>query len=80
MKNDLDQISDLVDHYDFATNEQCFQYNECNMLLPFIQSGKPVLEIEYSIPTSKFCPQANSMNFDALAKKLELDAWREACR
>ena len=29
LKNDLDQVADLVDHFDFAINEECFQYEEC---------------------------------------------------
>lgn len=38
LKNDLGQISDLVDDFDFQVNEQCHQYNECDKLDPFIQS------------------------------------------
>lgn len=47
LKNDLDQIEDLVDYYDFSVNEQCFQYDECDMLKPFIEADKPVLNAEY---------------------------------
>lgn len=47
LKNDLDQVEDLVDYYDFSVNEQCFQYNECSYLVPFITAGKPVLNAEY---------------------------------
>jgi hypothetical protein len=80
LKNDLDQIQALVGYFDFAVNEQCFQYEECGLLLPFIQAGKPVFGIEYILPTNKFCPKANRMNFDFLKKKLNLNAWRVACR
>ncbi|KAB2842827.1 endo alpha-1,4 polygalactosaminidase [bacterium] len=61
-------------------NEECVQFKECDTLLPFVQAGKPVWGIEYQGDTESFCPQANQSNFDALKKKLELDAWREACR
>jgi len=47
LKNDLDQIEDLVDYYDFAVNEQCFEYEECDTLAPFINNGKAVLNAEY---------------------------------
>ncbi len=47
LKNDLEQINELVDYYDFAINEQCFEYNECDALQPFITKGKPVLNAEY---------------------------------
>lgn len=80
LKNDLDQIPDLISHFDWALNEQCFQYNECDLLTPFIEANKPVFGIEYDGDPDTFCPQANAMNFDVLKKRLELDAWRHACR
>lgn len=80
LKNDLGQINDLVNYVDFAVNEECFQYNECSMLTPFINAGKPVFGIEYNLTPASFCPQANSMNFDFLKKNLSLDAARTACR
>jgi hypothetical protein len=80
LKNDLEQIPDLVDHFDFAVNEECFSYNECNGLSAFIAQGKPVFGIEYELRASSFCPKANRMNFDFLQKRFDLDAWRVACR
>jgi hypothetical protein len=80
LKNDLDQIPTLLSSFDFAVNEQCFQYSECASLLPFISANKPVFNIEYSLSTSQFCSQANSYNFDSLKKNLSLDAARESCR
>jgi hypothetical protein len=80
LKNDLGQVKALVGYFDFAVNEQCFSYKECDLLLPFVQAGKPVFGIEYNLAINKFCPEANRMNFDFLRKKLKLDAWRVACR
>jgi hypothetical protein len=80
LKNDVEQIKDLVNHFDFAVNEKCFQYDECTMLIPFISAGKAVFGIEYYLSDSSFCPRANAMNFDFLKKKLSLDAWRKSCR
>jgi len=80
LKNDLDQIADLLPYFDWALNEQCFQYNECDLLLPFVTANKPVFGIEYNSDTSSFCPLANQMNFDFLKKNWDLDAWRIACR
>jgi hypothetical protein len=80
LKNDLDQVEDLLPYFDWQLNEQCFQYNECDYLLPFIQANKPVYGIEYEGPASNFCPTANALNFDTLQKRLELDAWRVSCR
>jgi hypothetical protein len=80
LKNDLDQIPTLVPYFDMAVNEQCAQYRECSLLTPFVSAGKPVFQIEYSLTIPKFCPAANQMNFNALKKKLSLNAYRVACR
>lgn len=79
LKNDLDQIPDLVADFDWALNEQCFEYNECAALLPFVQAGKAVFGVEYSGDPAAFCPQANQMGFSWLKKKLELDASGTDC-
>src|SRR5450755_2192502 len=55
LKNDVDQVADLLSYFDFALDEQCFQYSECDKLLPFIQSNKAVFEVEYNLATKKFC-------------------------
>lgn len=80
LKNDLDQVPDLLPHFDWALNEQCFQYNECDLLLPFIKSGKAVFGVEYELEPDVFCSQANALDFDWLKKNLELDAARISCR
>lgn len=79
LKNDLDQIPDLVDYFDFAVNEQCYQYNECNTLAPFITRGKPVYNIEYNVSPSVFCPKSKVAKFDSIYKKLNLDGWVDPC-
>ncbi len=80
LKNDLDQIPQLVSYFDWALNEQCFQYKECETLLPFVKAGKAVFNAEYKLEPAAFCPQANGYNFNSLRKKLELDAWVIPCR
>ena len=80
LKNDLDQVNDLLNDFDWALNEECFQYNECNVVLPFIYMNKAVFGVEYTLDVNDFCPQANAMNFDFLKKHLNLDAWRVTCR
>jgi hypothetical protein len=82
LKNDLDQIPELVADYDFAVNEQCAMYQECDTLAPFLAAGKSVLQIEYGDQTlaDTICPDANAHDRDALVKNLSLDAFRIACR
>ena len=40
LKNDMDQVPDLLEHFDWALNEQCFFFDECDTLLPFYKSGQ----------------------------------------
>jgi hypothetical protein len=80
LKNDIDQSADLVGYFDWELNEQCFFYAECDKLLPFINAGKPVFNIEYELNTSAFCAEANVLNFNSLKKNLSLDAARTSCR
>lgn len=79
LKNDLDQIPDLVGDFDWALNEQCYEFDECDTLLPFVQAGKAVFGVEYSGDPANFCPQANAANYSWLKKNLDLDAERLDC-
>ncbi len=69
-----------MSYFDWALNEQCFQYQECALLNPFRNAGKAVMNIEYSLGVKKFCPAANAMNFNSLKKAPALKAPRKACR
>jgi hypothetical protein len=79
LKNDLAQIPALVGDFDFAVNEQCAQYDECDTLKPFIKADKAVFHVEYDLPTSSFCPDSGRLKLSSLLKKPELGAWRKAC-
>jgi hypothetical protein len=79
LKNDLDQIPALVDDFDFAVNEQCAQYEECDTLTPFIDADKAVFHVEYEMKTDDFCPESRRLRLSSLLKKWELGVWREAC-
>lgn len=75
LKNDLNQVVDLVDDFDWALNEQCFQYDECEMLLPFIEAGKAVVGVEYSeegLKPEVYCPIANEYGLSWLTKTYDL--------
>ncbi len=79
LKNDLDQIPELVGDFDFAVNEQCAQYDECETLKPFIEADKAVFHVEYELPTGRFCPQSRRLGLSSLLKRYELGVWRKAC-
>ncbi|WP_326726230.1 endo alpha-1,4 polygalactosaminidase [Streptomyces sp. NBC_00243] len=79
LKNDLEQIPQLVGDFDFAVNEQCAEYHECASLTPFVKARKAVFHVEYEVSTGKFCPTAERLGLDSMLKRLSLDAWRRAC-
>jgi len=79
LKNDLEQVRELEPYFDWALNEECFSYDECEYLLPFIEHGKAVFGVEYELEPEKFCPKANEMGFSFMLKRKELDAWRIPC-
>jgi hypothetical protein len=72
LKNALDLIPDLVDDFDWALNEQCFQYEECEALLPFIAQSKAVFGVEYEGDPADYCSQALAMRFSWLTKTYDL--------
>jgi hypothetical protein len=79
LKNDLGQVRALLPYFDFALDEQCFQYKECSRLLPFVKAGKAVFEVEYKLPRSAFCAKADQLGFNSMRKRLSLRSWRRPC-
>ncbi|WP_425336798.1 endo alpha-1,4 polygalactosaminidase [Streptomyces profundus] len=79
LKNDLPQVPELVDDFDFAVNEECAAYAECHHLTPFIDADKPVFHVEYELPPEDFCPEADRLGLSSMAKNWDLDAWRAPC-
>ncbi|MET9609414.1 endo alpha-1,4 polygalactosaminidase [Streptomyces sp. NPDC006512] len=79
LKNDLAQIPQLEGVYDFAVNEECAQFGECEALTPFIKAGKAVFHVEYEGAPSAFCPQARRLKLSSMLKNPELDTWRKPC-
>jgi hypothetical protein len=78
--NDLGQAAELLDDFDWIFNQQCFEYDECDRLRPFVDAGKAVFHVEFNLETSAFCPQANALKFNSLKKNVSLDAPRWSCR
>lgn len=80
-------VDALVDYYGFAVNEQCFEYSECDLLKPFIGTGKTVLNAEYLATymnnvsaRSNLCVGAGNRQFSTLVLPLNLaDSFRYSC-
>ena len=87
LKNDVEQVDDLVDYFDFSINEECFEYDECETLEPFIEQGKPVFhtsyvdeESELSDKAGEICTEALALQFRALILPWDLDdSFRYSC-
>jgi len=82
LKNDPDQVDDLLPYFDYALTEDCFAEGWCEEMQPFITAGKPVFAAEYTdmgLTSNQFCSHARKMNFSAILKNRNLDAWQESC-
>ena len=87
LKNDLEQIPELIDYVDFAVNEQCFEFDECGAMDPFIAAGKPVLNAEYApryvtdaAARQALCSDALVRGFHTLVLAEDLDdSFRFSC-
>jgi hypothetical protein len=87
LKNDGEQARELVDYYDLELNEECFEYDECGQLRPFVAAGKPVLNAEYSDGPAaairlaeSVCPRARAAGLRTLILPVDLDdEFRVSC-
>ena len=77
--------SHQVSYFDFAINEQCWEFNECGAYAPFFKAAKPVFNIEYSHFSNatfmgKICPRAIALGIRSMKEHLLLDSWRLPCK
>jgi endo-alpha-1,4-polygalactosaminidase (GH114 family) len=88
LKNDLGQVPRLEPNFDYAIDEQCFEYHECtNSPAPgykaFTRAGKAVFQVEYQIPPRRFCDDAARLGMSSIKKagdfSLRARPWRP-CR
>lgn len=75
LKNGGAIVSSVIDFLQWEINEQCLQYNECDLFTPFTDSGKPVFHIEYNL-SSNIC---DVPEFSTVYKNLNLDDFVEYC-
>ncbi len=77
LKNDLSQIPDLVSSFDFAVNEECLEYGECEAYAPFVEAGKAVFNAEYAESAVQdpagTCAAATGAGLRTLILPLDLD-------
>ena len=83
MKNNNEQVADLVDYFDFAILEDCTLYDECEEFLQFSEQGKSVFQIEYTDSLSSledFCSNSKTNGYVGVLKNRNLDAWIQSCQ
>lgn len=67
------QLPTYVGTFDWALNEQCYEYSECGAYTQagsFLAAGKAVFDVEYN--TSPDCTQANQSHINAQLTDLDL--------
>ncbi|RPI35036.1 MAG: endo alpha-1,4 polygalactosaminidase [Chloroflexota bacterium] len=82
LKNDPDQVMDLLAYFDWALTEDCLADDWCDQVSPFVTAGKAVFMAEYTdtgMTLDRMCQQAALLHFNPILKHRELDAWREIC-
>jgi len=87
LKNDLNQIDKLESEFDFAVNEECHYYNECDKLKSFLKHNKPVFNAEYDSKyivdgeaSIELCKNATALGLKTLVLPINLDdSFRYSC-
>ncbi|KAE8453838.1 hypothetical protein EG329_009350 [Mollisiaceae sp. DMI_Dod_QoI] len=91
LKNGGDIVKKVVDKVEYAVNEQCVKYRECNLYQPLIATDKPVFHIEYpnknatinatlsAEAVASICNHRQAAKFSTILKHMRLDDWMVAC-
>ncbi|WJN59837.1 endo alpha-1,4 polygalactosaminidase [Pseudomonas sp. SO81] len=79
LKNAVDLLPQLADHFDFAVNESCYQYKECGGYAAMRRQGKPILIAEYRAYNAKLCSSAKTSGFRLQFFNLDLKGTGKAC-
>jgi hypothetical protein len=76
LKNSLELVPELVEHFDYAISESCFSEGRCEALAPFRKAGKAVYVIEYTNQRRKmdrFCAEAADLGLQLIFKTKSLN-------
>lgn len=78
LKNNAAQLPELGRVVDFAVNEECIEFDECDEYDAFLASGKAVFNIEYTGKLAAVCAKRPE-GMSTVIKDLKLDAAWQAC-
>lgn len=81
LKNDVDNVAALAAVFDFAVNEECHEYEECDVYRAFTRLGKPVFNAEYETQflenengaRDRMCRASIAANIQSLVLAWDLD-------
>lgn len=76
LKNDTDQTTQLQPYFDWALDEECNKYKECDTMAPFTAANKAVFNAEYTDDgetTAKFCAADATAHINGVLFDLDLD-------
>jgi len=82
LKNDPDQVKDLVNDFDWALVEDCFAEGWCDQYEVFINQDKAVFALEYTDRHPKkedVCQKAHLIGITVVFKNRSLNAYKESC-
>ncbi|KAH8705830.1 glycoside hydrolase family 114 protein, partial [Talaromyces proteolyticus] len=83
LKNGPTMVDEVVDIAEWAINESCIEYDECDSFQPFIDSGKPVFHVEYTdsdSPSDTWKEKACGVKgFSNIIKHEDLEDWNMSC-
>ncbi len=82
LKNDSDQIGDLIYDFDWSVTESCYDGGWCSNVSAFPNKGSAVFQIEYTengTNKNDFCSESSALRFSGVLKHQSLDSYREAC-
>jgi hypothetical protein len=77
LKNDYSQVRELEPLFNFAVDESCWIYSECQLLEAFVTHHKVVFDVEYGLNPSqlrRYCSTVARMGISGLGKRLSLFA------
>ncbi|RDW93044.1 endo alpha-1,4 polygalactosaminidase [Aspergillus mulundensis] len=89
LKNAGAIIPRVIDNVEFSVNEQCAEYDECDLYQAFVQQDKPVFHIEYpaggevstaDVDKASLCAGfEGAEGFSTVIKDLDLGVWVQEC-
>ncbi|KAL4759010.1 endo alpha-1,4 polygalactosaminidase [Aspergillus foveolatus] len=89
LKNAGSIIPRVIANMQWSVNEQCAEYDECDVFQQFVDEGKPVFHIEYpengEVSTSgvdkvALCAEfKGAEGFSTVVKDMDLDEWVQTC-